>query len=281
MTKHLLAFAAMSLVGTGVTLAVDAPDGSPYRAAALSQPPRLVFSLTGSSVALTGDVASSSHAEVLSRLAAEHFPGKTIDSRLEAAAIADVDWQVLTLSAVFVLAETTAGRLVLEPGSLKLNAVVEGGSELLDTRVARVEAAAGPGFASQVSLHDLDRSLTTTRACSRMFKALGKDGIRFPFGTTDLNASAHAVLDRYAEFALDCPESRLSISGHTDNWGDEALNLYLSDQRAQAVREYLIAAGIDPDRVTAAGKGSAEPIADNATSWGRSRNRRIEVELLL
>ena len=219
-------------------------------------------------------------AEALSRLAAEHFPGKTIDSRLEPAPIADVDWQVLTLSAVFVLAETTAGRLVLEPRSLELNATVEGGTDLVETRVARVEAAAGPGFSSQISLHDLDRSLTTMRACSRMFKALGKDGIRFPFGTTEVRPAAHAVLDRYAEYARDCPESRLSISGHTDNWGDESLNLYLSDKRAQAVREYLITAGIDPERVTATGKGSAEPIADNATSWGRSRNRRIELELL-
>ncbi len=267
-------------MGAGMVLADDAPETNLYSAAVAPPSPRFIMTLTGTSVALAGDVVSDSHAEVLSRLAGEHFPGKTIDTRLTPAPLTDVDWQVLTLSAVFVLAETTVGKLALAPDSLELDAVVDGETDLIETRVARVASAAGAGFSSQVSLHDVDRSLTMARACNRMFKALGRDGIRFRFGTTEISPSAHAVLDRYAEYARDCPESSLSVSGHTDNWGPEALNLHLSDERAQAVRDYLIAAGIHPERVTATGKGSAEPIADNATAWGRSRNRRIELELL-
>ena len=223
---------------------------------------------------------SASHADVLSRLVAEHFPDRTIDASLEPAPVADIDWQVLTLSAVFVLAETSAGRLVLAPDSLELSGIVAGRTDLLETRINRVASAAGTRFSSQVSLHDLDRSMSADRACARMFRALGTSDIRFQFGTSELRTSAHAALDRYVEYALDCPESQLSISGHTDSSGDEALNLYLSEQRAQAVREYLLAAGVDADRVKAAGKGSAEPVADNSTAWGRSRNRRIELELL-
>ncbi len=113
-----------------------------------------------------------------------------------------------------------------------------------------------------------------------MFRELGHSGIRFCFGTTDLTPSSHAHLDRYVEFAADCPRTRLKITGHTDSWGDEALNQALSEQRAQAVRDYLVAAGVDPARVEAEGRGSAEPLAENDTTWGRSRNRRIELKLV-
>lgn len=279
MTRLLHAIAVIWIAGTSVALADNAPDARIDAVAVSPTAPRLVMTLSESTVEVAGDVASASHARVLSRLVGEHFPGRAIDANLEPALVADVHWQVLTLSTVFVLAETSAGRLVLAPDSLQLNGIVDGETDLLETRVARVTSAAGPGFSSRISLHDLDRMLTTAAACSRMFDALSKDGIRFQFGTTELRPAAHAVLDRYVEYALDCPDVRLSISGHTDSSGDEALNIYLSDARAQAVRKYLLTAGIDAERVTAAGKGSAEPVADNATAWGRSRNRRIELEL--
>lgn len=280
MTRRFHAMAAAWIACTSVAFADSAQDTDRNAVAVSPAAPRLVMTLTGTSVELAGDVASDSHAEVLSRLVGEHFPGRTVDARLEPAPVADIDWQILTLASVFVLAETSAGRLVLLPDSLYLDGIVDRETDLLATRLARVESAAGPGFSSHVSLHDLDRSLTMAGACSRMFEALTSQIIRFQFGTTELRPSAHAVLDRYVEFAVDCPESRLSISGHTDSSGDAALNLYLSDKRAQVVRQYLLTAGIAPERVAAAGKGSAEPIADNATPWGRSRNRRIELELV-
>ncbi len=276
MIRILAAIAASLCLTPGSALADNAPAGQDPSSAE----PQLIMTLTGTSVALRGDVASASHAAVLSRLVGDHFPDRSVQSRLEPAPVADVDWQVLTLSSVFVLAETTAGRLRLAPDSLELSGIVDGEIDLLETRIARVESAAGPGFTSRVSLHDLDRSLDAASACRRMFKALGSGGIRFQFGTTELRPSAYPVLDRYVEFSLDCPDTRLGIAGHTDSSGDEALNLYLSSERANAVRDYLVAAGVDPDRVTADGKGSAEPIDDNATAWGRSRNRRIELELV-
>ena len=277
MNRRPAAIAAALALGATVALAIP---GQAANANSASAAPRLTMTLTERVVELAGDVASASHGEVLARLAADHFPGRRIDTNLETAAVADVDWQVLTLSAVFVLAETEMARLVLAPGSLALDGIVDGNAELLETRVSRVGSAAGPGFSTRITLHTLDRSVTPARACRRMFEALGEDGIRFRFGTTEPSPAAHATLDRYVEYALDCPHTRLAVSGHTDSSGDEAFNLYLSDARAQAVRDYLVGAGIHPDRVTAAGKGSAEPIDDNKTAWGRTRNRRIEIELL-
>ena len=69
---------------------------------------------------------------------------------------------------------------------------------------------------------------------------------------------------------------KLDIVGHTDSTGTEAYNQALSVRRAQAVRAYLIAAGIDAARLTASGKGESSPIASNDTRDGRAKNRRVE-----
>ena len=69
------------------------------------------------------------------------------------------------------------------------------------------------------------------------------------------------------------------IEGHTDNTGDNAYNLELSQKRAEAVKKYLTEHGIDPVRLTPKGYGDAQPIADNSTPQGRAMNRRVEVKL--
>ena len=75
-------------------------------------------------------------------------------------------------------------------------------------------------------------------------------------------------------------EDKVEIAGYTDNVGKAAANLVLSQNRANTVREYLIAKGISADRVTAVGYGMSNPIDDNTTEDGRASNRRIEVKTL-
>jgi outer membrane protein OmpA-like peptidoglycan-associated protein len=72
----------------------------------------------------------------------------------------------------------------------------------------------------------------------------------------------------------------LEIAGYTDNTGDAALNLALSQKRAEAVREALIKYGADPDMLVAKGYGEADPIANNDTAEGRLKNRRIEYHVV-
>ena len=66
---------------------------------------------------------------------------------------------------------------------------------------------------------------------------------------------------------------------HTDNLGDDQVNLKLSQERAEAVRQYLIDGGVAGDRVKAIGKGESEPKTTNETPEGRAMNRRVEVRL--
>ena len=73
------------------------------------------------------------------------------------------------------------------------------------------------------------------------------------------------------------PTLKLLIEGHTDNSGDDAHNLALSRQRADAVVRALAGSGIDGARLQAAGRGAAKPLADNKDEAGRAKNRRVEL----
>jgi OOP family OmpA-OmpF porin len=70
----------------------------------------------------------------------------------------------------------------------------------------------------------------------------------------------------------------ISVTGHTDSVGSDAYNQRLSERRAAAVQEFLIGRGVKPERIRTEGKGESTPIATNATSSGRSMNRRTEIE---
>jgi outer membrane protein OmpA-like peptidoglycan-associated protein len=104
-------------------------------------------------------------------------------------------------------------------------------------------------------------------------------GDTFSTAASSLSPSAHDELQAVARSLVGTP-FHLSVEGHTDSRGDDALNQRLSEQRAEAVRGVLLAYGIGPSRVTSVGFGSTRPIADNQTSSGRSQNRRVDIVLL-
>jgi OOP family OmpA-OmpF porin len=91
---------------------------------------------------------------------------------------------------------------------------------------------------------------------------------------------AAASLDAAALTLLDNPDRVVEVAGHTDSQGDSGINAELSQNRAVAVRDYLIARGVAPSRITARGYGDTEPVADNATAAGRAANRRVELRVL-
>jgi OOP family OmpA-OmpF porin len=69
----------------------------------------------------------------------------------------------------------------------------------------------------------------------------------------------------------------VQIVGHTDNTGAADYNQKLSEQRAATVKDFLVKNGVDPSKITILGKGQSSPIADNATTEGRAKNRRVDV----
>jgi outer membrane protein OmpA-like peptidoglycan-associated protein len=101
----------------------------------------------------------------------------------------------------------------------------------------------------------------------------------FDAGKASLQPSAMTAIDRLAQLLSVYPERSVRIEGHTDSVGDDATNQQLSERRALAVRDALLARGVDASRIEAAGYGATRPIADNRTEGGRQKNRRIEIVL--
>ncbi|MFV2000170.1 MAG: OmpA family protein [Acidimicrobiia bacterium] len=105
--------------------------------------------------------------------------------------------------------------------------------------------------------------------------------VEFESTSFDLTDAGKELLDEISA-ALELVEGvRVEIAGHTDSRGNDDDNMILSQQRAQAVFDYLVSKGADPERFDVIGYGETQPIADNDTNSGRARNRRIEFTALL
>jgi OmpA-OmpF porin, OOP family len=102
-------------------------------------------------------------------------------------------------------------------------------------------------------------------------------GINFDFNSATIRPESTTVLTQVADLLRGQPELAIAIEGHTDDIGGEAYNAALSGKRANAVKDWLVAAGIDGTRLEAIGKGAGSPVASNGTDIGRAQNRRVEL----
>lgn len=107
-------------------------------------------------------------------------------------------------------------------------------------------------------------------------QTLANRTIEFETGSATLTSQGRAILDQMAVVLAKLNTRTVDIIGHTDNAGNRASNIALSQARADAVKGYLVTKGISPQQMTTTGVGPDQPIASNDTSDGRARNRRIE-----
>jgi len=103
--------------------------------------------------------------------------------------------------------------------------------------------------------------------------------ISFASGKSDIQPRLKPILDQFAQGVNQQASMEVKIVGHTDNTGSDAINNPLSVRRAESARDYLVSRGVAASRISTEGRGSREPIADNATEAGRARNRRIDIYL--
>ena len=107
-----------------------------------------------------------------------------------------------------------------------------------------------------------------------------KQQVRFANGKANVQRFSFPLLVEVAQVLNDYPNMQVSVEGHTDDTGGERANLRLSQQRADAVRDFLVRKGIAPTRLKAIGYGPSKPIASNKTAKGKAKNRRTEFNIV-
>ncbi|NNE74135.1 MAG: OmpA family protein [Acidimicrobiales bacterium] len=189
-----------------------------------------------------------------------------------------------TKAAIGVQAQDLGGgavdnQLVVDPtvsaagGTITLSGAVLGPSGETDAIKAFLDAV--PGY-EVVSELDTD-SMPLQLALSELFAT---EPIGFDSKRSEIRPGERATLDKVAELLLMYPGPSVEVEGHTDNQGIPAENRALSQQRADAVVNYLVGVGVPANRLAPEGYGDENPIATNETAEGRARNRRIVFTVL-
>ena len=229
-------------------------------------------------LSLSGHTQSRQHEQDLLQIAETSFPGTEIKVNFEPLGVVPEYWQDLTAQVLYLIAETDSSSTLVTADSITIRGVT-GNAFRWQSRLHAVEDTLPATIALSTDTVAVDPSVNVATICARAFEELDTGPINFEESGAVFRSSAYPRLQRVIALARTCQQSRITITGHTDASGSEAFNERLSLERAQAVGDYLVRGGINADRLLVAGLGSAEPIADNATRYGRSMNRRIEIEL--
>ena len=151
--------------------------------------------------------------------------------------------------------------------------------------------ASAPGFGTEGRQISLSAEMTTLTRVEFTLKppmvdvqkkeVVISEAVLFDFNTADLRADAEPILRQVAGVLLEHPElKRVEIAGHTDDVGEAAYNLDLSQRRVETVRTWLINNGVAAERLVAKGYGETSPIRSNSTETGKAANRRVQFMIL-
>lgn len=110
-------------------------------------------------------------------------------------------------------------------------------------------------------------------------QTIALSNVAFELGSDRLTPSSREALDDIAASLRSQSDLAIEIAGHTDSQGSDALNMDLSQRRANSVRSYLVEQGVAEEQLTSKGYGPHQPVADNATASGRAMNRRVEFRI--
>ncbi|ARE40246.1 OmpA domain protein [Rhodovulum sp. P5] len=196
-------------------------------------------------------------------------------------------WPLRVLSGLEALSQLRNGAVIVQTDYLRVNGLTL--DETARARVARIlsdRLGDAQNYDLEIAYREPTRAeervLPSPEDCVAEIQGiLSENKITFAPGSTEIEGDAVRIVDRIADVLRLCPDARIEISGHTDSQGREQMNLALSQSRAEAVLNGLMARRVLTGNLTAKGYGEAQPIAPNDTEDGREANRRIEFRLIV
>ncbi|NIC42582.1 OmpA family protein [Aquabacterium sp. A08] len=183
-------------------------------------------------------------------------------------------------------AGTGRGALIGAAAGAVLGAVTDGSSGAAKGAVIGAGVGAVGGHIWSTRMEEQKRQMEAstrgtgvevTQTADNQLKLNIPSDVSFAVGRADIQPNFRPILDTFAQGLVKNPQARVTIIGHTDSTGSDAVNNPLSVNRAASVRDYLTARGVPAGVIAIDGRGAREPIASNATAEGRARNRRVEM----
>ncbi len=272
------------------------PDGFSLSAVATEAPPRRVeievqpmeFTATlnadGQAV-IEGAVKDTLTREVVMRFSEAKFGYGRVEDRMWLDASLPDGWQVRIFRLIEALALLNEGSATMTAEGLDIGG--DAGFENPDVELGKLLAGVYSADETTLSISYTEpvggedgRGLDPRLCVSRITKILSENSIIFPPSSAVISDPSIPTIEAIAALLTQCRDARIEIGGHTDSQGREEMNRALSQGRADAVLDALLAQNLLLGDLSAKGYGESEPIADNGTEEGRAANRRIEFKLL-
>ncbi len=242
----------------------------------LSAPYVTTFCKDGSSISLSGEVPDDDAREAFPERARDMFRFFVVEESLEVRRHPLEGFRRFMDQALIELGQLDAGcitltdRDLLVEGSIRSERAVAGVKE-------RMEALDELGFETRYNLTLPVLSEQALACQSQANKRISRDEtVLFSFDSDVIHEIGRHLLTEIVEIGKLCPDVDVLVVGHTDSVGDKDYNIGLGKRRAEAVVKYLVLKGFDAERLSSAGLGFSQPIADNSSNEGRAANRRIE-----
>ena len=255
--------------------ALAPPENAPISA----QAPQFRIQVQRGELLLAGHTSSLRHEQAILEVAESSFPDRRVVTQFEALGIVPDTWSESTVLILRLLQDTSSAEAIVSANEIRIRSLITDEPAWQD-RFDLFRAAVPPHMVIDSETILVDPSISVSTICERAFESFELGPINFESSGVEFRSSAYPRLDRLIALANACQDSQIQITGHTDGSGDESWNKDLSLRRASAVGDYLVKGGIDPERLQVSGVGPDEPVADDSTRYGRSLNRRIEIEWL-
>ncbi len=243
---------------------------------AAAEPYRASLCIDRNGLRATGSLPDEATRERYRRIAEERLGGVPIDAEISYRADMPAGFDRLMTTVFAELAQLDEGCVEIDDTSVRVSGEVRSAAAR-DRLVADMNAAAGSNFTVTYDL-SVPALSAAAAACQEALDKLLAPGtqVLFDFDSAELHEEGRALLDGAEDIWETCPDISLIVAGHTDSKGDAEYNRKLSEQRANAVVEYLVAQGFDRSKLMPIGYGEAQPQASNETEEGRALNRRME-----
>ena len=237
-------------------------------------------------VQLRGRVTDARTRAAVNSYAKARFGSKSVYSAARLDEELPEGWPLRVLAGVEALAELSHGSVVVQKDFVDVRGIT--GNPDASANIARLlseKLGASENYGIDVTyekqLDPIAGLLKPAECVKAITQVLTERKISFAPGSAELDSGGQAVVDRIAEIINGCNKAKMEIAGHTDSQGREEMNQSLSQARAEAVLQGLMARRTLTAGLTAIGYGESVPIADNDTDEGREENRRIEFTLIV